>query len=638
MSEKDRGMWASRTGFILAAMGSAVGLGNIWRFPYMAYKHGGAAFLVPYLLALFVVGIPLMILEFGLGHHLKASAPLALRRIDKRFGWIGWWAVTFVMFGIVAYYAVVIAWCVGYFVLAFVRGWGDAPSKFFDTFLGRGEHFAWWILAALALVWFLNWLITFTHLQKGIERASKIFIPLLIGITAVLVFWSLTFPGSREGLRMYLFRADWSKLQDPAVWTDAFSQIFFTLSLGFGIMIAYASYLPANTNIPANALITSIGNCAYSVFAGLAVFATLGFVASSYGVDVDRLEQTSVIRAAGNEQGRALLEDLPSVQVEALSKGVTMDALAKLMPDAEVFVEEHSEALARDSLAMSGPGLVFKTYPMTLNMIPGGVLFGILFFLALVMAGLSSSVSIIEAFSSALTDHFPVSRKAAATFLCIAAFVLGIPFVMPDGVALLGVLDSLLNSYGLVTVGILESIIVGWFFTARKLRGHIDDAAGMRLSHAGDRFMRIVLTILLGLTWYGLARSGNQGDAGTTVAMLTLLGTIVLLWVEEHWLDFDVKIVIPVLLIFMLNRALAAEFAGEEAGGTLKAVGVTWLLVTVLAAFVLEEVSVNWARIRRIFKQTPTEPEEGTSGPADPDPSSRGGQAGISSEGDSHDS
>ena len=126
-----REQWKSQSGFLLAAVGSAIGLGNIWRFSYMAYDNGGGAFLIPYLVALFTAGIPLLILEFGVGHERIGSAPLAYAKIKKNWEWLGWWAVTFVMFGVVLYYIVVIAWCLNFFVLSFNLGWGNDPNSFF---------------------------------------------------------------------------------------------------------------------------------------------------------------------------------------------------------------------------------------------------------------------------------------------------------------------------------------------------------------------------------------------------------------------------------------------------------------------------------------------------------------------------
>jgi len=126
-----RPQWRSNIGFILAAIGSAVGLGNIWRFSYLCYKNGGGAFLVPYLIALLVVGIPLMILELGIGHRMRGSAPLSLAKIDRRWEWCGWWPVMTVMFGIMLYYTVIIAWCLSYVFFSVDLSWGTDPNNFF---------------------------------------------------------------------------------------------------------------------------------------------------------------------------------------------------------------------------------------------------------------------------------------------------------------------------------------------------------------------------------------------------------------------------------------------------------------------------------------------------------------------------
>ena len=249
----DRAMWKSKTGFLLAALGSAIGLGNIWRFPYVAYRNGGAAFLVPYFVALFAVGIPLLMVEFGLGHYFRRAFPQALARIHPRFSWIGWWSVSFVMFGIVAYYAVVIAWCGNYLVYSVTQPWGDVEgvSKFFDEqFTGAfvdGAPFAFYgteedpgvrfgevrvqVLIALAAVWFVNWLITRRDLQKGVELANKVFIPLLIGLTTVLVIWSWGFEGAAEGRRVYL-SPDWPQVFQARTWIGRLQSDFLYSILG----------------------------------------------------------------------------------------------------------------------------------------------------------------------------------------------------------------------------------------------------------------------------------------------------------------------------------------------------------------------------------------------------------------------
>ncbi len=551
-----REQWGTRAGFIMAAMGSAVGLGNIWKFPYMCYANGGGAFLVPYVAALFVVGVPLMMLEFGLGHWARSGAPAALGKVHRRFSWVGWWAVSFVMFGIVIYYAVVIAWCGCYFVASFTKAWGQDPNAFFSKFIltqttiyqeavyseagelvtpGRFTFGALngWIVLSLAVVWLLNWIITFFGIKRGIERASRIFMPLLLFLVGVLVVWSLaSLEGAMDGVRFYL-KPDWKVLWQPKVWTDAFTQIFFTLSLGFGIMIAYASYLPRESDIPMDAFITSVANCLFSFFAGFAVFATIGYLAFDKGVAVGDLEQV---------------------------------------------------------YKLSGPKLIFVTYPVMLNkMGAGGAVFGVLFLLLLVVAGLSSSISIVEAFATAVLDHAKVSRRCVVSVLCAIAFAIGLLFCTGSGLISLDIVDHFMLTYGLLVVAILECIIVGWFLTAKKLRRHLDDTAGMRFGPVASIVMRAVITVVLAVTWYGLATQGQE-TIGAGVVRFALVAGVLLAWLDEHWLDIDIKMVVPGLLVMLLDHALLADISKPYEGYPRAAVlwlGLGWLVATLVIAFVL---------------------------------------------------
>lgn len=334
----DRGQWKSEFGFVLAAVGSAIGLGNIWRFSYMAYENGGGAFLIPYLVALFTAGIPLLLLEFGVGHERIGSAPLAFAKISRKWEWLGWWAVIVVMFGIVLYYTVVIAWCLNFFFYSFNLSWGDDPNAFFFKEYLKVSEAPWPlgqirtpIFFSLAVIWLLNWAIVYRGIEKGIEKANKIFMPLLFILTAVMLCWALTLDGAEVGIKAYL-TPDFSKLTKPKVWIDAYSQIFFTLSLGFGIMIAYASYLPAKANITKSAFMTAFINSGFSIFAGFATFAVLGYMAVA--------------------QDKAM--------ADVVDKSI---------------------------------GLAFVAYPKAMTLIPGGNIFGALFFFSLVVAGLSSSIS-----------------------------------------------------------------------------------------------------------------------------------------------------------------------------------------------------------------------------------------------------
>ncbi len=538
-----RSQWGSRLGFIMAAMGSAVGLGNIWRYPYMVYENDGAVFLVPYFIALFVIGIPVMMLEFGLGHHMRQAFPGSLRKIGSRFSWIGWWSVSFVMFGIVVYYAVVIAWCLSYFFLSFGRGWGDDPGTYFEkTFLHLTDApyteadgfimgpFIWWAFLALVAIWAINWVICFFEIRRGLERATKIFMPLLVVLMLVLVVWTWGFAGSEKGREFYL-SPKWNLLLKPKVWIDAFTQIFFTLSLGFGIMVAYASYLPKKANIPASAFLTCVGNCAFSFLAGFAVFNTLGFMAVQGGQEIK-------------------------------------DVIQK------------------------GSGISFIVYPEALNLLsaPTAQILGGIFFLVLVVAGLTSSVSIVEAFSSSITDHFKVRRGTIVSILCAAALVLGIFFCFGSGGHWLDIVDSFLNRYGLLLVVILETLIVGWYFTPRKLRAHLDDTHDMRLVGWVRIAMKVMITLLLGFTWYGLART-SSGTAVQVGRFVSLMG-IFWVWIGEHWLDFDIKYVIPVTLIVLLDLQLCEDVTKEGIypWQAKVGIGVSWTVGTLVVALILDSV------------------------------------------------
>ena len=479
-----REQWKSQFGFLLAAVGSAIGLGNIWRFSYLAYEHGGGAFLVPYLLALLTAGIPLLILEYAIGHERIGSAPLAYAKIRESWEWLGWWAVTFVMFGIVLYYTVIISWCVNFFWLSFDLGWDDDPNHFFFTdFLKISDgpsaigEVRTPILFGLVIVWLINWAVVYRGIQRGIELANKILMPLLLVLTAILVFWSMTFDGATEGLKTYL-TPDFSKLGNPVVWIDAYSQIFFTLSLAFGIMIAYASYLPDKADITGTAVLTAVINSGFSLFAGLAVFSVLGFMAASEG--------------------------------KAISDVVTQSI-----------------------------GLAFVAYPKAISLMPGGNIFGALFFLSLTVAGISSAVSIIEAFVSAVVDKFGVSRQKLVTLISVMGFLGAVVFTTQAGLFWLDIVDHFLTHYGLIIVGILECIVVGWLFNLPLLRNHVN-----RIS-----------SIKLGLWW-----------------------------------DFLIKFFTPLVLLIIFAGHLYTELQKPYEGyswTSLILIGRDWLLVTLAASFIL---------------------------------------------------
>jgi NSS family neurotransmitter:Na+ symporter len=450
--ENNREQWKNQTGFILAAIGSAVGLGNIWRFSYLCYTDGGGAYLIPYLIALFTAGVPLLLLEFGLGHWTKNSAPLAFRKIGKPWEFLGWWTMSFILCGIVLYYSVIIAWCINYWTFSFSLAWGSDPNNFFfhkflkisstPTELGLPNPL---IIAGLAIIWLINWWICYQNIQKGIELACKVFMPTLVFLIALLVLRGMTLPGATEGLKFYL-KPNFSLLMVPRVWIDAFSQVFFSLSLAFGIMITYASYLPKESDISRSAFITALSDAGFSIFAGFAVFSILGYMAQ--------------------------------VSNQPFEKVVTQ-----------------------------GIGLAFVAYPNAINQLPFlNNLFGIIFFLALLLAGISSSISIIEAFSCSLTDKFGFSRKRAVTISCLLGFIGGIIFTTRGGLFWIDIVDHFISQYGLLTVGLVECIIIGWVLNPKKLRDHINQYSSRRLGPWWDITIRfftpLILSTIVGVTLY----------------------------------------------------------------------------------------------------------------------------------------
>ncbi len=480
MAEKttQRTLWGSKIGFLLAAVGSAIGLGNIWRFSYMSYQYGGGAFLVPYFVALVLAGIPLMILEYALGHREQAAAPLAFARIRPGAEWLGWWLPTMALFGIMLYYAVIIAWCVNYLFYSINLSWGNDPGGFFfkhflqvsdSPFHLGGIRIP--IASATFFVWFLCWIICYREVNHGIERACTIFMPLLFVLTLVLVGWTLTLNGAMDAVRNVYLKPDWSKInfithpEARQVWIAAFGQIFFTLSLGFGIMITYASYLPRRTDIVGNALWTAIINCVYSFIAGFAVFGIVGFMAHARGV-----------------------------------------------PLGEVI--------------KSGPGLAFVVYPAAIRELPfGQSLFGFMFFLVLIMAGLSSGISLVEAFTCAVTDKFNWSRKKVVTAICMLGFLGSLVFTTRAGILILDIVDHYLTNYGLVLGGILECILVGWVLKAREVRRHVNSSGGMRLNFLWDVCVRYLTPAVLIAVWgNAFIRELRQAYGGYSTDQLVLFG------------------------------------------------------------------------------------------------------------------
>ncbi|MBM7097004.1 sodium-dependent transporter [Bacillus sp. H-16] len=262
----------SKLGFILAAVGSAVGLGNVWRFSYVAGDSGGAAFLLIYILCIFLVGLPVLLAEFSIGRKGQQDVVGSFNAISPQKPWaIGGFLGVASAFLILSFYGVIAGWVV-YFLYSYVTGatgnvgtgeYGD----FFGAFIGGAAGPVFWQVLFMIFVV----AIVFSGVKKGIELSNKIFMPLLAVILIFLAGYSLTLDGAGEGLT-FLFTPDWSAFAQPGVYAAAIGQAFFTLSLGMGAMITYASYLPKDTNLPSAAGTVVTFDTLFAIVAGLVIF------------------------------------------------------------------------------------------------------------------------------------------------------------------------------------------------------------------------------------------------------------------------------------------------------------------------------------------------------------------------------
>ncbi|QKS72195.1 sodium-dependent transporter [Paenalkalicoccus suaedae] len=270
--DQSREQFATRLGFILAAVGSAVGLGNIWRFAYVTGESGGAAFLLIYVLCIFLVGLPVLLAEFSVGRRGQSDVVGSFNNISPGKPWVlGGILGVLTSFLILSFYGVIAGWVL-YYLFAYISGSAVAvPAEgygaFFETFIGGTTGPVFWQFLFMAF----TIAIVFFGVKKGIELSNKVFMPLLALIVIILAGYSLTLSGASEGLA-FLFSPDWGAFGDPSVYAAAIGQAFFTLSLGMGAMITYASYLPKDARLPSAAGTVVTFDTLFAIVAGIMIF------------------------------------------------------------------------------------------------------------------------------------------------------------------------------------------------------------------------------------------------------------------------------------------------------------------------------------------------------------------------------
>ena len=430
--DSTRAQWKTRWHFVVGAIGSAVGLGNLWRFPFLVYRYGGGPFLIPYFLALVFVGIPLLILEFALGQSCGGGNVVCWGALHKRLRGLGLAAV-YAGFVVVTYYNILIALSIFYGIFSFSKHlpWvatnppadpserAAANVAASDAFFSEkalhlaadpdlpGMIAAGNLIAAVLFTWILVGLI----INNGVKSVTNVVfwtVGLPCATLIVLIISGAALPGSLDGVRGYLGTWDMSKLADASVWSSATSQIFFSIGICFGIMTTFASYNGKRMSAVKDAIIVSSFNSFYSVMAGFAVYAVLGNLALTEGSSVE-------------------------------------------------------------SVMVAGPSLAFKTFPIALAQLPMGAkqFFCILFFGTLFFLGIDSSFSLCEAAATALHDSCALrhlDQRMIATIVSVFGFMCSLLYTADIGYYLLDVVDHYTNNLLVVAIGFLYCISATWLY------------------------------------------------------------------------------------------------------------------------------------------------------------------------------
>lgn len=414
-----REKWGSRASFILAAIGSAVGLGNAWRFPGQAAKYGGGTFLVVYIIALVTAGFPLLLMELSVGRRTRQGAPGAMRRLGKKLEPTGWLSVG-TAFVIVCYYACVFAWVLIMSIKSFSLTTANAGTIFDNEVLQISTGpmnlggISWLVLGGLAIAWIL----IYFCIRKGTKSVGKVtkftvIIPAVLLV--VMMIQGFTLDGAGSGLKE-LFVPKWEAFGDPDVWVGAYGQVFYSLSIMMAIMFAYGSFVDKKNDLVKDATIIVICDALTSIVAGVVVFSCVGYQAGLEGKNV-------------------------------------VDVLAN----------------------QGGIGLAFYTYPVVLMSMSSAVglwgarIMAFIFYMSLVTLAIDSAFSIVEGVSTAVSDKFKLKKRRTTLAICIVGGIISIIFATKAGLYWVDIVDAFCNEVMLLGVGVVETIAIGWVFGSSKM-------------------------------------------------------------------------------------------------------------------------------------------------------------------------
>jgi NSS family neurotransmitter:Na+ symporter len=473
MSETKKSEWNSSLAFMMAMIGSAVGLGNIWRFPNVLYSNGGGSFMIPYIVSLFVLGISFVLVEYAVGFKFKKSLAQILYFIKEKLEPVAWF-VLLTVFLITTYYVCVVGWDLIYIVLSITKAWGANPDLFFsNSVLHSTDSISGLftivptVLASVFAIWFIAWFILKRDLNEGIGRVSKILLPLLCLIVFGIVVFSLTLPGASIGYTQ-IFTPDWSALTNMDVWLAAFGQIVFSLSLGMAIALTYASYLPKGSKLVDSALVVAFSNSGFEVFNSIGIFSILGFMAMTSGIPFNEL-------------------------------------------------------------VTEGSGLAFVVFPQVFNVMgDAAYIVGPLFFLCILFAGITSVIALLEGVCYSVSEKYLIDRKKTATVVCLTGFLISTIFASGAGSMLLGIFDAFLNNFALLFAVLLECIIFGWIYDFDELIKTLNENSRIKVGKLWKIVIKFILPACIFVLWIQGVYSTFTSADGTSITIMIILTVILI--------------------------------------------------------------------------------------------------------------
>ena len=441
----EQAQWDSSLSFIFAMIGAAVGLGNIWRFSYVLYSNGGGSFFIPYFVAIAIMGVPFLILEYGVGFSFKESFSKIMRKINPKFEVIAWVLVLFV-FIVTIYYMVILSWDLVYLLSSFTFHWGTDTAAYFVQSVGGSSNLsnASFLLipttVGVLILWVVLWVISHRDVDKGIGMVSKLLIPALFVIMGIIIVYALTLPGASLGIST-LLTPDWGMLLDINIWLAAFAQIIFSLSMGQAIALTYASYLPENSKLIDNVLIVVASNSLFEICTAFGVFSILGYMSTTSGT--------------------------PMVQ-----------------------------------LVTEGTGLVFIVFPMIFNIMgPIGRVLAPLLFLAILFAGVTSALGFFEPMLSSTSNKLGWSRKRTSAILSIIGCAFSLLLTTGISSYLVGIIDSFVNEFGILILIGIQCIIFAWFYGVEHFLPALNEASTFKVGKLWTFIIKYLLPLVLIVMW-----------------------------------------------------------------------------------------------------------------------------------------